>query len=145
VLADDPALTARDGDGALLPDQPVPVIIGTREVPEDAAIRRHPHPPLFFAEPQAALQELRARGVHRVFVEGGPTLASGFIAADLYDRLLIYIAPILLGGDRLALTDIGIGTLADAPRLCIESIGQHGGDIAIVAQRLTGSPREGDC
>lgn len=143
VLADDPALTARDHEGALLPDQPVPVVIGTREIPVDAAIRRHPHPPLFFTDPRAALDGLRACGAHRVFVEGGPTLASAFLGADLFDDLLIYIAPTLLGGDRLAIADIGVATLADAPRLRIDSVGTTGADVVIYARRPTGSPMEG--
>lgn len=144
VLADDPALTARDTDGALLPHQPLPVVIGGRAIPEDAAIRRHPHPPLFFPDPGTALEELRSLGAHTVFVEGGPTLASAFIREGLFDRVLIYIAPILLGGSHLALTDVGIGTLADAARLCI-SVGTIGPDAVIVARRPTGSPLEGDC
>ena len=44
LLADDPALTARDGD-ALLPHQPIPVVIGSRPTPADAAVHRHPHAP----------------------------------------------------------------------------------------------------
>src|SRR5690606_12989543 len=47
VLADDPALTARAED-ALLPHQPVPVVVGSRVVPADARVRQHPHAPLFY-------------------------------------------------------------------------------------------------
>ena len=50
LLADDPALTARDGD-ALFPDQPVPVVIGSRETPPDAAVHRHPHEPPMICTP----------------------------------------------------------------------------------------------
>lgn len=144
VLSDDPALTARRADGSLCTHQPVPVVIGDREIPTDAAIRRHPHPLLAYPDPQTALEQLRARGMHRVFVEGGPTLASAVIRAGLFDRLLVYIAPMLLGGDRLALADIGISTLADARRLCIESIGRIGGDVLIVATASTTTKKEGD-
>jgi diaminohydroxyphosphoribosylaminopyrimidine deaminase / 5-amino-6-(5-phosphoribosylamino)uracil reductase len=44
VLQDDPSLTARDEHGALLPHQPVPVVLGhPAQVPADARIRRtHP-------------------------------------------------------------------------------------------------------
>lgn len=143
VLADDPALTARDGAGELLTDQPVPVVIGSREIARDAAIHRHPHRPLFYPDPPSALDDLRARGVHRVFVEGGPTLASAFIREGFVDELLVYIAPVLIGGDRLALTDIGVGTLADAPRLFIESTARSGDDVVIVARRIAGSQSEG--
>ncbi len=38
---------------------------------------------------QAALQVLAARGITRLFVEGGPMLAEGFAKADLIDRAVI--------------------------------------------------------
>lgn len=145
VLADDPALTARSSDGALLPTQPTPVIVGSRNIPMDAAVNRHPRSPLFFPDPRTALDELRRRGAHRVYVEGGPTLASAFIRDDLFDELQVHIAPVLLGGDHLAVGDLGVGTLADAPRLCVESVRRYGADVVVVARRAVGSPREGDC
>ena len=49
-----------------------------------------------------------------LLVEGGAGAASAFLAADLVDRLLIYRAPILIGGGRAALGDIGLASLADA-------------------------------
>jgi diaminohydroxyphosphoribosylaminopyrimidine deaminase/5-amino-6-(5-phosphoribosylamino)uracil reductase len=42
VLADDPSLTARGDAGELMPHQPVPVVVGERSIPADAALRRHP-------------------------------------------------------------------------------------------------------
>ncbi|MFE6734432.1 bifunctional diaminohydroxyphosphoribosylaminopyrimidine deaminase/5-amino-6-(5-phosphoribosylamino)uracil reductase RibD [Microbacterium sp. NPDC057650] len=140
VLADDPSLTARDGD-ALHPHQPVPVVIGSRETPADAAVRRHPHAPLFYGRDlAAALEDLRERGVQRVFVEGGPTLASAFLAQGLADEILAYVAPVLLGGDRLALTDIGVGTIADARRLVVDEWRPLGADLLAIAHLV----EEGD-
>lgn len=52
-------------------------------------------------------------GVDHVLVEGGPATAAAFLAADLVDRLLLYRAPILVGGGR-SLSDIGLTDLADA-------------------------------
>ncbi len=134
VLADDPALTARDGD-ALFPHQPIPVVIGARETPADAAVRRHPHEPLFYAQHELAaiLDDLRCRGVQRVFVEGGPTLASAFLAAGLADEVLAYLAPVLLGGPRLALTDIGVATIGEARRLVVDEWLPLGPDLLAVA------------
>src|SRR5690606_4979248 len=62
LLADDPALTARDGD-ALLPHQPIPVVIGSRETPAAAAVHRHPLTPLFYDthDLTAVLADLRER------------------------------------------------------------------------------------
>ncbi len=49
-----------------------------------------------------------------VLVEGGAGAASAFIAVDLVDRLMIYHAPILIGGGKPGLNAIGLETLADA-------------------------------
>jgi diaminohydroxyphosphoribosylaminopyrimidine deaminase/5-amino-6-(5-phosphoribosylamino)uracil reductase len=146
ALADDPALTARDADGALLPQQPIPVVIGSRPVPADAALRSHPHPPIFFGsgtvrgdstDPRidlhGVLEDLHHRGIRRAFIEGGPTLASAFVSAGLVDEYLIYLAPTLLGGARLALGDIGVGSIDAQHRLTIDSVERLGDDILVVA------------
>lgn len=49
----------------------------------------------------------------RLFVEGGMATAASFLREDLVDRLLLYRAPVLIGGGR-TLGDIGLGDLADA-------------------------------
>jgi len=136
VLADNPSLTARDAAGALLPSQPVPVVIGRRDIPADAALRAHPHPPLFFptSDLHSVMRELHLRGIRRAFVEGGPTLASAFVAAGLVDEYLVYLAPTLLGGDRLALGDIGVADIAERRRLTIHRLDRFGDDILVVAR-----------
>lgn len=53
-------------------------------------------------------------GVDHLLVEGGAGAAAAFLAADMVDRLLLYRAPILIGGGRHALGDIGLERLADA-------------------------------
>ncbi|WP_298037108.1 bifunctional diaminohydroxyphosphoribosylaminopyrimidine deaminase/5-amino-6-(5-phosphoribosylamino)uracil reductase RibD [uncultured Microbacterium sp.] len=139
LLADDPALTARDGD-ALFPDQPVPVVIGSRETPPDAAVHRHPHEPLFFDthDLHAVMDDLRGRGIQRVFIEGGPTLASAVIAAGLADSVLAYIAPVLLGGSRLALGEIGVASIDAARRLTIDEWVPLGDDLLAIAHPAEG-------
>lgn len=137
VLADDPALTARDPDGGLYPAQPIPVVLGTRETPADAAVRRHPQQALFYGGDDlfAMLSDLRERGVHRVFVEGGPSIASAFVRTGIVDQLLVYVAPALLGGPQLALGDIGVGTIAAAKRYAPESVERLGDDVLVVCTR----------
>jgi diaminohydroxyphosphoribosylaminopyrimidine deaminase / 5-amino-6-(5-phosphoribosylamino)uracil reductase len=49
-----------------------------------------------------------------VLVEGGAETAASFLKADLVDRLLIYRAPILIGGGKAGLGDIGLTDLASA-------------------------------
>ncbi|MEG3035235.1 MAG: bifunctional diaminohydroxyphosphoribosylaminopyrimidine deaminase/5-amino-6-(5-phosphoribosylamino)uracil reductase RibD [Aurantimicrobium sp.] len=135
VLADNPSLTARTPEGGLHDHQPVPVIIGKRNVPGDALVHEHPLEPLIIGhnDLHAALSEMFDNGIRSVFVEGGPTLASAFIAAGLADRLYIYLAPVLLGGDKVALGDLGVGTLADRIDLNISSVERLGADIFITA------------
>ena len=49
-----------------------------------------------------------------LLIEGGAKTAAAFIAADLVDRLLLYRAPIFIGGGRQGLGDIGLAHLAEA-------------------------------
>ena len=53
-------------------------------------------------------------GIDHLLVEGGAETAASFLAADLVDRLLLYRAPILIGGGKPALGEIGLASLADA-------------------------------
>ena len=52
---------------------------------------------------RAVLQLLRARGCHRIFVEGGGVTVSTFLQADLLDRLQMAIAPLIIGNGRPAI------------------------------------------
>ena len=138
ILADDAALTARGADGELLSTQPLPVVLGTREIPAAARVRAHPREPFFAPGPdlRAVLAQLYARGIQSVFVEGGPTLASAFIREGLADEVLAYTAPVLLGGSRAALTDLGVATIAKARRLRISDVQRLGDDLLIIAEPL---------
>ena len=141
LLADDPALTARRPDGSLYEHQPMPVVLGQRTVPDDAAVRQHPLPFLQLdgenlggesSNEPSVLAKLRERGAQRVFVEGGPTIASAFLRAGLVDELVVYIAPTLLGGDRLALGELGVATIAQQKRLTLTSLERLGNDLALI-------------
>ena len=141
LLADDPALTARREDGTLFEQQPRPVVLGARAVPGDAAVLRHPLPLLHRDGENlpAVLQELRDLGVHRVFVEGGPTVASAFLRERLADEVLAYIAPTLLGygadgADHPALRRLGVDTIGDQRRLTVASVQHLGDDLLVVAR-----------
>jgi len=139
LLADDPALTARRPDGSLFETQPRPVVIGTRAVPQEAQVRRHPRP---FMQDEGddlpdLLERLRELGAQRVFVEGGPTLASTFLREGLVDEILVYLAPTLIGGGRLAVGDIGVDTIDAQHRLDVASVEHLGRDLLVIAHPLT--------
>ena len=151
LIADDPALTARAaaGPGAadelLVPAdrQPVPVLVGHRPIPAGARVLAHPAlAPHGLTEPirvsgddlAADLQALAERGIGSVFVEGGPAIVSALLAADLVDELLVYLAPALLGGPKLAIGDLGITTISDIRRLTITGSERLGDDLLLITQ-----------
>jgi diaminohydroxyphosphoribosylaminopyrimidine deaminase/5-amino-6-(5-phosphoribosylamino)uracil reductase len=136
VRSDDPSLTARDADGTLLPHQPIPVVVGHRQPPVGAAVRAHPRPLLSVRahDPNATLAAIAETGTRSAFVEGGPTLASAWLAAGLVDELLVYLAPTLLGGDRLATLDLGVPTIAAQRRLVLRDVHRLGEDLLVVAR-----------
>ena len=54
----------------------------------------------------------RMADVQYLLVEGGAKTAAAFLAADLVDRLLIYRAPIVIGGGTPGIADFGATDLA---------------------------------
>ncbi|MGA8427521.1 MAG: bifunctional diaminohydroxyphosphoribosylaminopyrimidine deaminase/5-amino-6-(5-phosphoribosylamino)uracil reductase RibD [Candidatus Dormiibacterota bacterium] len=127
VLADDPQLTARNGDEG--GRQPVRVIVDSRlRTPANAKVLRTAGGAVLVAtagEPDAVrrralehagaeilllpadegkvslaalLQHLGERQLTSLLVEGGPTLLGSFLAQRLGNRIAAFVAPILLGG-----------------------------------------------
>nr|WP_217136409.1 bifunctional diaminohydroxyphosphoribosylaminopyrimidine deaminase/5-amino-6-(5-phosphoribosylamino)uracil reductase RibD [Leucobacter chinensis] len=145
LYADDPSLTARDASGELLVEaslQPFPVVFGHREVPAGAAIRRHPAlqgqvsgAPIRLTgdDLTADLATLGASGIRTLYVEGGPTLVSSLLAAGLVDELHVYLAPKLLGGERVAIQELGISSITDALHLTVTGVTRLGDDLLVTA------------
>lgn len=52
--------------------------------------------------------------INWLLVEGGARTAASFLQANLVDRLLLYRAPIIIGGGLSGIGDIGLEKLADA-------------------------------
>ncbi|WP_210036074.1 bifunctional diaminohydroxyphosphoribosylaminopyrimidine deaminase/5-amino-6-(5-phosphoribosylamino)uracil reductase RibD [Pseudonocardia parietis] len=136
VLADDPVLTARHPDGTLRDHQPLRVVVGNRDVPPGARLRAEGVAPalhLRTRDPAEVLAELTRRDVVDLLLEGGPTLAGAFVAAGAVDRVLVHLAPALLGAGPHALGDAGVGTIADIVRLQVDEVRRAGGDIVVDA------------
>jgi diaminohydroxyphosphoribosylaminopyrimidine deaminase/5-amino-6-(5-phosphoribosylamino)uracil reductase len=91
VHADDPKLTARD--------------VGAERQPRRLAFGRGPLPAgseleLLSGLLADELTGLAADGVQSLLLEGGPTLASSFLRADLVDKVLLFVAPRIAGAGR---------------------------------------------
>lgn len=113
VRADAPALTARD--------------VGAERQPRRIAFGRGPLPAgseleLRSGDLEKELAALAEEGVRSLLLEGGPTLASSFLAGGFVDKLLVFVAPRLSGE--------GAGPLAALPeplelrRLACDPVGE---------------------
>ncbi len=135
ALADDPELTARTADGALVEHQPMRVVVGLRDLPAGARLHGPGGPlvQLRTHEPSEVLQQLAGREVRHVLVEGGPTLSAAFLRAGLVDEVHAYVAPVLLGAGRLAVADLGVTTIDQALHLDPVHVQPLGTDVLVVA------------
>ncbi len=67
--------------------------------------------------PRAALAALAQAGLTSLLLEGGAGLAAAFLRADLVDRLVLYQAPAIIGGDGVpAVQAMGVSLLDAMPR-----------------------------
>ncbi|CTQ33871.1 bifunctional diaminohydroxyphosphoribosylaminopyrimidine deaminase/5-amino-6-(5-phosphoribosylamino)uracil reductase RibD [Jannaschia rubra] len=77
-----------------------------------------------------ALAQLGQRGLTRIYCEGGGTLAASLLSAGLVDRLDCYTAGLLIGAEGTpALGAMGVGPLAEAPRLHLRDVLRLGPDV----------------
>ena len=88
VRADAPRLDARGVDA---PKQPRRLAFGRGPLPEGSELELRTGPP------RDELGALAAEGVQTLLLEGGATLAASFFAADLVDKVLLFVAPTLAG------------------------------------------------
>jgi diaminohydroxyphosphoribosylaminopyrimidine deaminase / 5-amino-6-(5-phosphoribosylamino)uracil reductase len=120
VLADDPLLTARIPGArqplrvvfdrqarlplgsqliATLDQSPVLVVVAP-DADQDrvGALENAGAEVLVACDVESALRDFGRREMTSMFLEGGRTLASGFVAADQLDEARVFIAPVLIGG-----------------------------------------------
>ena len=124
VRADDPALTVREVPGR----DPLRVVLG--KAPEGARVR----PALEHrGDLEGLLDDLGGRGVLQLLVEGGSRVAWSFHQQGLVDQYVLYLAPVILGGDDGVPLFGGPGapTLASALRGEIVSVRRIGPDVRV--------------
>jgi GTP cyclohydrolase II len=158
VLADDPQLTVRLVPGAsplrivldttlrLPPDAQIladaaPTLVVTTERSEPSrrkALQAHgvavhvveARPP-WGVDLEATLRLLRARGVRTLLVEGGGAVITSFLRDRLVNRLIVGIAPTILGGGTDAVGDLETASVADGLRLRGRAVHAVGDDVLI--------------
>lgn len=162
VLADDPQLTARNESGNPLAKQPLRVIVDSNfRIPTEAKLLSEPGSTLVvtsnskansperlpsgvevanlpapdgLVSMEALLGLLGKREFTSLFVEGGGTILGSLFDSGLVDKVVAFVAPVIIGG-RDASSPIegkGIEKMADALRLKDVDIRQFGNDVAII-------------
>lgn len=91
-----------------------------------ATVLRAPRAPIGGLDLCALLPVLAARGLRRIFVEGGGLTVSRFLAAGCLDRLHMTVAPVLLGSGIPAFTLPEAAHIADGLRFtwAVHSLGE---------------------
>jgi GTP cyclohydrolase II len=157
VVQDDPQLTVRMVPGAsplrfvldstlrlpldakILEPDAVTTILTTERANRDrrrALTERRVGVELLPAGPQgvdlpAALAALRGNGVETLLVEGGARVITSLLAAALVDRLIVSVAPTIIGKGTEAVGPLGITSVADGIRLANRSMHVVGEDVVI--------------
>ncbi len=129
VRDDDPSLDVRHVSGA----DPRRIVLGA--APAAARV----HPCIEVGGPLGdVLDELGDIGIVDLLVEGGAAVARSFHEARLVDRYVIYMAPVLFGGDdgRPVFAGPGAATIAGVWRGSLVDVARFGDDV-----RLTVEPR----
>jgi GTP cyclohydrolase II len=159
AIVDDPQLTVRMVPGSsplrvvldstlrlpptarLLDDQAATIVITTEHSSEErrSALRaRAVGVHVVDAGPQGvdlagALRTLRELGVASLLVEGGGRVITSFFAEKLVDRLVLGIAPTIMGTGIDAVGDLDVARVAESVRLTNRSVHEAGGDLLVAA------------
>jgi len=126
VRADNPRLTARDVGAER---QPRRLAFGQGPLPEGSQLE------LVEGPVEDELRRLAGEGVQSLLLEGGPTLAGAFLRAELIDKVVLFLAPKLAGGDDAPPLFAGPAapTLADLVALSGLEVRHAGDDLVVTA------------
>ena len=83
------------------------------------------------AQPEALLRNLANRGCNEVLIEAGARLAGSFVRAGLWDEIIIYLAPRLLGSRARALFELPLDEMGEALGGHIADLRMMGPDVRL--------------
>lgn len=141
AVLDNPRLSARKSDGQLYDKQPFRLVMGRRDLPADLALAQTPD---WEQVRTHDVHELIARanelGIGHLLIEGGSSVASAFIDADLADEIYCYQAPLIIGSGKTSV-NLPTATLSQAHRYRLdnasnESLSRLGDDIMLHLEPL---------
>ncbi|MDQ4082435.1 MAG: dihydrofolate reductase family protein, partial [Actinomycetota bacterium] len=126
VRAENPRLDARD---VAAKRQPRRLAFGRGPLPAGSELE------LVSGPLEEELRRLAREDVQSLLLEGGPAVAGAFLRADLLDKIILFVAPKLVGGDDAPPLFGGPGakTLADATALSGLDVARAGADLVVTA------------
>ena len=90
---------------------------------------------------RAALRALRDMGLGSMLVEGGARVITSMLGQDLVDRLVVSVAPTVIGSGREAVGDLGVDRIGEGLRLRNRTVHSVGQDV-LIAGDLRRAPGE---
>ena len=78
------------------------------------------------------LETLSDQGCNEVLVEAGATLNASFLGQRLWDEMIVYLAPRLMGDTARPLAALGFTSMDEAISTKVKSIDTLGSDLRIV-------------
>ena len=159
VLADDPQLTARDADGNANERQPLRVVLDSHgRMPQDAQMLSAPGDTVVvvaddFEGPErdgaetvrvpegrggvdlrVLLEGLGARDITSVLVEGGGATIGALFDLKLVDKVVAFVAPVIIGGNEAIspVGGVGITEMEEALRLRDVEMKRFGEDVTVI-------------
>jgi diaminohydroxyphosphoribosylaminopyrimidine deaminase/5-amino-6-(5-phosphoribosylamino)uracil reductase len=138
VRADNPHLTRRLQKNTSAAGWTRVILDRRRIVPPDAHVLTDGGATIHIVDdvdPETLLADLYARGIHSVIVEGGSAVLSEFISRGLWQKMILFVAPMIVGGSTSPsiFNGEGIATLMDAYCFRFDRAEAVGGDLMITA------------
>ena len=138
VSEDDPQLTRRLGWNRSITPWTRIVLDRDRVVPSTARVLMDGGNTVHVTDDvdlDAFLAELYRRGIQSVIVEGGALLHAEFIRRRLWQKMIVFVAPMIVGGGDAPSIFAGeaVRRLTDAYRFRFDRVEMSGGDLMITA------------
>ncbi len=138
VRDDDPQLTRRLGWNRAITPWTRVILDRKRQVPAKARVFQQSGTTMHITDDvdlEALLHDLYKRGVQSVLVEGGSYVLSEFIRRRLWQKMIVFVAPMIVGGGDAPAIFSGeaVSRLTEAYRFRFDRVEMVGGDLMVTA------------
>jgi diaminohydroxyphosphoribosylaminopyrimidine deaminase/5-amino-6-(5-phosphoribosylamino)uracil reductase len=142
VRADNPRLTRRLGLNTSAAGWTRVILDRSSVVPPDANVLTDGGSTIHITKDldlDELLADLYERGIHSVIVEGGSQVLSEFIRRGMWQKMILFVAPMVVGGTTAPsiFSGEGVAKLTDAHRFRFDRVEMVGSDVMITAYPMS--------